>query len=100
MIINVNKTYRINSDAYQYVVQKKGNINKETGERNWRNLGYYVDLQKAIVGLTEYRIRTIDSSCTDEIVKAVKKIEKESMKIIKELQGIPLKSQPKQQREA
>lgn len=95
MIINVNKTYRINSDSYQYIVQKKLKKDPKTGKQRWQNLGYYVDLGNAIVGLTNYRIRKIDSEKIDEIVKAVHRIEKESMKVFKDLQGIPLKAQTK-----
>ena len=94
MILNVNKTYRVKSDCYQYIIQKKSGKDKD-GNQLWRNLGYYADLEKAVAGLADYRLKISKAEQIDEIAKTAKRIEKESKKIMNEIRGIPVKAKAK-----
>jgi hypothetical protein len=75
MIIDVSDGYRIVSDANQWIVQKRI---KRKGAVDWAALGYYSDFSAALRGLSEYRIRKIDSAVPGAILEAIAVIRREA----------------------
>ncbi len=56
MIIEINIEWRIRSDAHNWIIEtrRKGGA----GER-WNAVGYYGDLDRAVLGLVQRRIRVM-----------------------------------------
>ncbi len=56
MIIQINPDWRIRSDPYNWIIEtrRKGGA----GER-WNAMGYYGDLDGAVLGLVQRRIRVM-----------------------------------------
>lgn len=78
MILNLNDKYRINSDSVQWITQK---LTKGKKGDKWSNLGYYSNFESALTSLSEYRIRKINSDVPDKILKAVKEIREDALKL-------------------
>ena len=59
MIIKINADWRIRSDPYNWVIEtrRKGGA----GER-WNAVGYYGDLDRAVLGLVQRRIRVLEGT--------------------------------------
>ncbi len=59
MIIRINPDWRIRSDPYNWVIEtrRKGGA----GER-WNAVGYYGDLDRAVLGLVQRRIRVMEGT--------------------------------------
>ena len=59
MIIQINPDWRIRSDPYNWVIEtrRKGGA----GER-WNAVGYYGDLDRAVLGLVQRRIRVMEGT--------------------------------------
>ncbi len=59
MIIRINPDWRIRSDPCNWIVEKR-----RTGgtKERWNAVAYYGDLDKAIVGLVQRRIRVMEGT--------------------------------------
>ena len=57
MIIPINDRYRITSDEYQWIIQKKRN---RKGKEDWQARLYYPTLKAALEGLGELMVRQSD----------------------------------------
>ncbi len=59
MIIQINPDWRIRSDPYNWIIEarRKGGA----GER-WNAVGYYGDLDRAVLGLVQRRIRVMEGT--------------------------------------
>ncbi len=59
MIIQINSDWRIRSDPYNWIIEtrRKGGV----GER-WNAVGYYGDLDRAVLGLVQRRIRMMEGT--------------------------------------
>ncbi len=61
MIIQINPDWRIRSDPYNWIIEarRKGGA----GER-WNAVGYYGDLDRAVLGLVQRSIRVLEGHLT------------------------------------
>ena len=61
MILPIEKDYRIKTDEYNWIIQRRsGNRkNRQTGikEPNWKDVGYYPSLNSAVNGLHQRMLR-------------------------------------------
>ena len=59
MIIEINPDWRIRSDPYNWIIEarRKGGA----GER-WNAVGYYGDLDRAVLGLVQRQIRVMEGT--------------------------------------
>ena len=59
MIIEINPDWRIRSDPFNWIIEtrRKGGA----GER-WNVVGYYGDLDRAVLGLVQRRIRVMEGT--------------------------------------
>ena len=69
MIIPINDLYRICSDEYQWIIQKKRN---RKGKKDWQARLYYPTLKAAFEGLGELMVR---QSKADTLVSALAAVE-------------------------
>ncbi len=56
VIIQINSDWRIRSDPYNWIIEKR-----RTGgsKERWNAVGYYGDLDRAVIGLVQQRIRVM-----------------------------------------
>ena len=67
MIIPINQQYRIATDPYQWIVQKKRSRN---GKEDWESQTYHSSIQSALQSLGEFMVRQSDAaSLTDALVE-------------------------------
>ncbi len=59
MIIQINSDWRIRSDPYNWIIEKrrKGGV-----KERWNAAGYYGDLDRAVLGLVQRRIRVMEGT--------------------------------------
>ncbi len=59
MIVEVNPDWRIRSDSYNWIIEKR-----RTGgaKERWNAVGYFGDLDEAVLGLVQRRIRVIEGT--------------------------------------
>ena len=90
MVIRVNDSWRITSNATCWQVEARKSDRKDGSER-WEPLTYHVDFENALVSLVEYRIRSItDSASVDEIQASLGEIKCECVsaaEVFRELAG-------------
>jgi len=88
MVIRVNDSWRITSNATCWQVEARKSDRKDGSER-WEPLTYHVDFENALVSLAEYRIRSIaDSATTDEIKATLRTIRDECVTASKVFQEL------------
>ncbi len=56
MIIQINPDWRIRSDPYNWVIETR---RKGGAKERWNAVGYYGDLDRAVLGLVQRRIRVM-----------------------------------------
>ncbi len=56
MIIRINPDWRIRSDPYNWIVETR---RKGGSKERWNAVGYYGDLDRAVLGLVQRRIRVM-----------------------------------------
>ncbi len=61
MIIHFNPDWRIRSDPYNWIIE---NRRKGGAKERWNAVGYYGDLDGAVLGLVQRRIRVIEGKPT------------------------------------
>ena len=69
MEITINEKYRLNSDEYQWIVQKR---RSRKGKVAWTNLEYHSRLDSAVRSLGELMVRR---SKANTLVDALKEVE-------------------------
>ncbi len=82
MIIPVGEGYRIESDAYCWMVQQYKGIRRDTDKERWKTLAYCEEFENALVELSKRRIRLIDSVVPDEIIASIKEIKQEAIEAL------------------
>ncbi len=63
MIIHINPDWRIHSDPYNWTIEKR---RKGVVKERWNAAGYYGDIDGAVLGLVQRRIRVIEGTCHAE----------------------------------
>ena len=67
MIVPINEQYRIATDPYQWIVQKK---RSRKGKEDWEPQTYHTSFQSALESLGEFMVRQSDAaSLTDALVE-------------------------------
>ncbi len=61
VIININPDWRIRSDPYNWIIE---NRRKGGATERWNAMGYYGDLDGAVFGLVQRRVRVIGGQPT------------------------------------
>ncbi len=59
MIIHINPDWRIRSDPYNWIIEKR---RKGGAKERWNAVGYYGDLDYAIVGLARRRVQVMEGT--------------------------------------
>jgi len=59
MIIPINEQYRITTDPYQWIVQKK---RSRKGKEDWEPQTYHTSFQSALQSLGEFMVRQSDAA--------------------------------------
>lgn len=57
-MIYINEQWRINADAYNWVLEKRRKI-KERDEYSWSVVGFYPSLMATLLGYTERRSKSV-----------------------------------------
>ena len=65
MIIQINPDWRIRSDPYNWIIEKR---RKGGAKERWNAIGYYGDLDGAVLGLVQRRIRVMEGTYHAEAV--------------------------------
>lgn len=73
MIIPIDKEFRINSDRYQWIVQKYGGVNKD-GEEVWRSETFHATLGHAVKALGERLCRELPTVGIEEAIAGVHEV--------------------------
>ena len=67
MIIPINEQYRITTDPYQWIVQKK---RSRKGKEDWESQTYHPSIQSALQSFWEFMVRQSDATTlTDALVE-------------------------------
>ena len=67
MIIPINQQYRIATDPYQWIVQKK---RSRKGKEDWESQTYHPSIQSALQSFGEFMVRQSDATTlTDALVE-------------------------------
>jgi len=90
MIIPINKQYRITTDIYQWIIQKK---RTRCGEEDWQAETYYPSFESALHSLGELMVRQSKAETLADALVDVRNITTTlSQALIPQLQDIsPLK---------
>ena len=59
MIIPINEQYRITTDPYQWIVQKK---RSRKGKEDWESQPYHPSIQSALQSFGEFMVRQSDAA--------------------------------------
>ena len=59
VIININPDWRIRSDPYNWMIEKR---RKGGAKERWNAMGYYGDLDGAVLGLVQRRIHVMEGN--------------------------------------
>ena len=77
MNIDLGRGYRLGTDKYQWIIQKKANRkNKETGEvtEEWRNVSFHANPTQAVNFHADRLLRASDAETLTEALEEVKRI--------------------------
>ena len=88
MVIRVNDSWRITSNATCWQVEARKSDRKDGSER-WESLYYHAEFEGALLSVAEVRIRLIpDSATVDEIRASLKEIKAECITAAKVFQEL------------
>lgn len=78
MIINLNEKWRINSDAHNWILQRKPEKNprRERKTAPWINHGYFRNLGNLIDALIEYRMKLADIETGPDALSVLTRMDK------------------------
>ncbi len=65
MIIHINPDWRIRSDPLNWIIEKR---RKGGAKERWNAMGYYGDLDGAVLGLAQRRLRVMEGTYHAEAV--------------------------------
>jgi len=71
MIIPINERYRIVSDEYQWIIQKK---RSRKGKEDWQSKLFFGTLEGAVQGLGELLVRRSEANTLVDALQEVEKI--------------------------
>ena len=71
MIVPINAQYRITTDPYQWIVQKK---RSRKGKEDWEPQTYHTSFQSALQSLGEFMVRQSDAATLTEALVEVENI--------------------------
>ena len=71
MIIQIDKQYRVTSDPYQWIIQKK---RTRTGREDWTSQTFHPSFSSALQSLGETMVRESNASTLSEVLADVKTI--------------------------
>ena len=72
MEIEVTPDYRITSDEYQYIVEKRVVRKEGSKARPWRAFAYYTGLETAVQGLYDRLLRDSNAATAGELLAEAK----------------------------
>ena len=87
MIIEINEEYRIKSNTSSWNIEKYIGHDKDTNERTFTPIRYYMNLEAAVKGLADLQIREISDRATIGEIKKVLQVIREEVR--KALNNIP-----------
>ena len=71
MIIQIDEQYRVTTDPYQWIIQKKRTRN---GREDWRSQTFHPTFGSALQSLVETMVRESNASTLSEVLADVKTI--------------------------
>ena len=71
MIIPINEQYRITTDPYQWIVQKK---RSRKGKEDWESQTYHPSIQSALQSFGEFMVRQSDATTLTDALAEVESI--------------------------
>ena len=71
MIVPINEQYRITTDPYQWIVQKK---RSRKGKEDWEPQTYHTSFQSALQSLGEFMVRQSDATTLTDVLAEVESI--------------------------
>ena len=71
MIVPINEQYRITSDPFQWIIQKKRTRN---GREDWTSQTFHLSFSSALQSLGERMVRESNASTLSEVLADVKTI--------------------------
>ena len=72
MILTINKQYRMISDPYQWIIQKR---RTRKGKEDWESLTFHSSLDAAIQSLREDRVRASDAQTVADALRDISRID-------------------------
>ena len=72
MIIQIDEQYRVTTDPYQWIIQKR---RTRKGEEDWKPLTYHHSLDSAIQGLREHLVRDSDAQTVADALRDISHID-------------------------
>ena len=72
MIIQIDEQYRVTTDPYQWIIQKR---RFRKGEEDWECLTYHPSLDSVIQGLREHLVRDSDAQTVAEALLDISHID-------------------------
>ena len=72
MIIQIDEQYRVTTDPYQWIIQKR---RSRKGEEDWECLTYHPSLDSAIQGLREHLVRDSDAQTVADALRDISHID-------------------------
>ena len=76
MNIDLGNNYRLSGNKHDYIVEQRviRNQGKANEHEDWKQLGFFSDMSKAITWLAQMRIRTSSAESLAEALEEVKAI--------------------------
>lgn len=88
-MIYINEQWRINADAYNWVLEKRRKI-KERDEYSWNVVGFYPSLIATLLGYTERRSKSVAGNEELILNNAIDKLDSIKSEIIEEVRKLKI----------
>lgn len=88
-MIYINEQWRINADAYNWVLEKRRKI-KERDEYSWSVVGFYPSLMATLLGYTERRSKSIAGNEDLTLSSVIDKLDSIKSEIIEEVRKLKI----------
>ena len=85
MNIELEKGIVLQSDELQFTLRKEIGADKK-GDKTYRTLGYYSDLDQALEGYLKHKTRTSEATTLQEILNEIKALKNHINNLAKELE--------------
>ena len=72
MIIQIDEQYRVTTDPYQWIIQKR---RTRKGKEDWESLTFHSSLDAAIQSLREDRVRASDAQTVADALRDISNID-------------------------